>query len=414
MLQTNPYRRIASGLRHAKIIVGKQTAYTAHSTYAAFEAGAADGEIGIFNADTKALITAASTDANLRVFIAQKRGSVIHKTVSYNHTASRRSRTNYSAPVKQVTVVSGQAKASGKLGSMIYTAKAGGADGNDLSVVHVVAGNSTALSVSVTGDVITVNLATSAGGVATSTASQVKTAIEGSTSANALISVAIEGSTSAVQGAGTADLYDGATFTPNPNGGDELFLQVTDLTPQQQPYPTFQYSVVLKPGEGLESGIAKLVAQINSDVAMQNRDRDRIVTATASGTDITLTGVEFYHRFKVQLRGGFGNGNAVATTTVKNSYGSGVGMHVVALEEEGFIFEGWNTSHPNLGIPSDYGKPTPLASPTETYNIFQIEWVATEKALTPHNYWSNPNMAIIAVPSTGTNPTSSLNTIFGL
>lgn len=72
-----------------------------------------------------------------------------------------------------------------------YIAKAIGSAGNLITVAYVVAGNSTALSVSVTGNAITVNLATSAGGAATSTASQVVTAVNASGPASALVTASL-------------------------------------------------------------------------------------------------------------------------------------------------------------------------------------------------------------------------------
>lgn len=68
-----------------------------------------------------------------------------------------------------------------------YVAKAVGTAGNLVTVAYVVAGNNTALSVSVTGNAITVNLATSAGGAPTSTADQVIAAVNASGPASALV-----------------------------------------------------------------------------------------------------------------------------------------------------------------------------------------------------------------------------------
>jgi hypothetical protein len=72
-----------------------------------------------------------------------------------------------------------------------YIAKTLGAPGNLVTVNYVVAGNSTALSVSVTSNAITVNLATSAGGAATSTATQVAAAVNASGPASALVTAAV-------------------------------------------------------------------------------------------------------------------------------------------------------------------------------------------------------------------------------
>ncbi len=72
---------------------------------------------------------------------------------------------------------------------LTYTAKTLGTTGNSVTVRYVVAGNNTALSVSVASSAITVNLATNSSGVATSLASDVKAAIAASTPANALVTV---------------------------------------------------------------------------------------------------------------------------------------------------------------------------------------------------------------------------------
>lgn len=68
-----------------------------------------------------------------------------------------------------------------------FTAKALGTGGNSITVRYVVSGNNTPLSVSVSTNDITVNVATGAGGAATSTASQVLSAVNASAPAFALV-----------------------------------------------------------------------------------------------------------------------------------------------------------------------------------------------------------------------------------
>lgn len=70
-----------------------------------------------------------------------------------------------------------------------YMAKAYGTAGNSVTVAYAVAGNNTPLSVSVAGSAITVNVATNGSAAATSTARDVRRAVEGNRSANALVSV---------------------------------------------------------------------------------------------------------------------------------------------------------------------------------------------------------------------------------
>ena len=74
--------------------------------------------------------------------------------------------------------------------ALTWTAKTTGALGNDIGVVlKDPLANSAALSVSVTNKVITVSLATSAGGAITTTGTQLIAAISGNASANALVTV---------------------------------------------------------------------------------------------------------------------------------------------------------------------------------------------------------------------------------
>jgi hypothetical protein len=73
---------------------------------------------------------------------------------------------------------------------LTYTADARGTNGNNVRVTYVAAGVSTPLSVSVAGNDITVNLATDAGGAATSTAAQVRDAVNADAGASALVTAA--------------------------------------------------------------------------------------------------------------------------------------------------------------------------------------------------------------------------------
>ncbi len=91
---------------------------------------------------------------------------------------------------------------------LVFTAKTAGVAGNAISVHLRNPGTpSAALGVVVTGSAIVVNLATSAGSAVTSTAAQVKAAIEGNAPANALVAVTYPsggtGATVVVAGAAT-------------------------------------------------------------------------------------------------------------------------------------------------------------------------------------------------------------------
>jgi hypothetical protein len=78
---------------------------------------------------------------------------------------------------------------AGANNDLFYMAKVPGTGGNAITVTYVVAGASTALSVSVSVKAITVNLATSAGSASISTADDVAKAVRANAAASALVHV---------------------------------------------------------------------------------------------------------------------------------------------------------------------------------------------------------------------------------
>ena len=79
-------------------------------------------------------------------------------------------------------------------GELTWTAVASGVDGNGITIIlQDPKANSAALSINVTANTIVVNLATDGSGVITTTAGDIKTAIEADSSASALVTVAYSG-----------------------------------------------------------------------------------------------------------------------------------------------------------------------------------------------------------------------------
>lgn len=79
---------------------------------------------------------------------------------------------------------------TGTNNDLVFTAKTGGPAGNSIRVEYIVAGNNTPLTIVVRGYDITVNVATSGAGAATSTSALVKAALEANADATRLVSVA--------------------------------------------------------------------------------------------------------------------------------------------------------------------------------------------------------------------------------
>jgi hypothetical protein len=118
---------------------------------------------------------------------------------------------------------------TGTNNDLTYTARAGGPAGNSVTIAYVVAGLNTALSVTVAGSAITVNVATDGAGAATSTANQVRTAVLASAAAMAVVSnvTLAEAAGTGVVTALAATALTGGSGTPSVTYG--LCAVTTDL-----------------------------------------------------------------------------------------------------------------------------------------------------------------------------------------
>lgn len=115
---------------------------------------------------------------------------------------------------------------TGSNNDLDYTAVNGGTAGNSITIAYAdPSANNAALSVSVVGSAITVNLATGSGGAITSTAAQIKAAIEASTPAGALVTVANK---SANDGSGVVIAM---SATPLAGGAAAPSVAVVETTP---------------------------------------------------------------------------------------------------------------------------------------------------------------------------------------
>ncbi|MBW2672312.1 MAG: hypothetical protein JRD89_02700 [Deltaproteobacteria bacterium] len=107
----------------------------------------------------------------------------------------------------------------GSNNAILWTARCPGSAGNDISVELVDPnGNDQSLAVTVTGNKISVSLATDSGGAITSTAANIIAAIEGDAGANALVTVANAGEsdgTGVVSPVAETALSGGVDVTPN-------------------------------------------------------------------------------------------------------------------------------------------------------------------------------------------------------
>lgn len=402
------------GQKRIQALVGSAVAYSDSATYEAFLTEAVEGEIGFFNAATGVLLTGA-IGSSTKFFAALKRGTRVMKTTPSLGSEVNKSKTAYSAPVKQVTDVSFGTRATLTVGNIVYTARNGGTAGNSVTITVVdSASNNVALSIGVASSAITVNLATDGASAPTSTGAQVLAALQASAAAMALVTVAGTGTMSTVQAAATvANLAGGAAATA-PVVGKEYNIEILDLTTAAQPFPTYMYSVIAVTGDTIATVITKLAAVINDTTSFANKDRDLIVDATTSSDKLTLTAKDYGTFFKVLVREELG----LVSTPVpvfKTKVGSGYYLQVQMLEEAGDIFAGVTTNYPeNHATPDEFGKPPSLVSASNTYNMYMWTKIPQEASRTPHNVWSPGTVYFtVVVPSNGTNPSSTIDTLLG-
>ena len=105
---------------------------------------------------------------------------------------------------------------TGTNNDLTYTAKSKSTSGNSVTITYVVAGANTPLTVSVTGNAITVNVATNGSSAATSTAAQVQAAVAASSPAAALVSAA---NATGNDGTGVVTAMSVQTLTGGRDGG---------------------------------------------------------------------------------------------------------------------------------------------------------------------------------------------------
>ena len=197
---------------------------------------------------------------------------------------------------------------TGSNNDLLFTAKTGGPGGNSINIIYSVAGANTPLSVSVDGFVITVHVATNGGSAATSTASQVLSAIANKVDAGALVDVAYAPSndgSGVVTALSSAPLTGGALSTaqPSPVAGDstnkhyftgndgEVMLEVvsTDGSPrtvtvQYAPGAAGGATAVTGSAETVAAGATRLLGPFRRDLFNQNANGDVYFDPSVSTT----------------------------------------------------------------------------------------------------------------------------------
>lgn len=439
----NNYWKSIIGER-AQVLMSLGVAYTSQATYELFVANSVEGELGVFNNDTHALVSgggAASTTINL--FIAVNRGgfkgvfsnapqvpAVIEKSPIFQIAQASAPfgsmfRQVYDAPVAQVSQMRYLSHASVVMQDVTFVSKAAGAS-SPITIVYVVAGASTAFSVSVTSNAITVNMATSAGSASVTTADQVAAGIAASGPASALVTATVTGTHSAVQLAIGSTALTGGTAASTVTAGSIYGIRILETTPGFQPYPTYDYQYQAIAGDTEDTIGTKLATMITSTTSVQNRDRDIIVSAAYGNGVLTITSLYFGASFNLLLPGlqfpslntdnTLGNIAVVATTTTTHA-GSGSADQARLFMQAGDIAKGVTTNYPEAGTtPADFGQPDDFVTlnTVKNFNIYCFSIVKTEnsKSYLHKSFWTQ-NLFLL-VPTSGTTPEAQVKAIFGL
>jgi hypothetical protein len=212
-----------------------------------------------------------------------------------------------------------------------------------------------------------------------------------------------------------------AVFSGSAVAGKELGVKILETTPGNQPFPTWYYSVVIKTGESLATALGRLVAIVNDNANVINKDTDPIVTAALSSTTITFTaktaGVTFRIAFSSDALELFGAAaEYTGSGTAAASYGNGTFEQVKELEQVSDVLKGVTTQYPLQGAnPEDFGKPSVFAQAGTQYAIFYLAGEKGEYSPTPVEKHIEKHQIILAIPSNGAaNANAEVTAILGL
>jgi len=405
----------------AQVQVAKAVEYTDDTTLKDFAANAVEGEIALINGSTNAVLTSAPA-AGTPIFFALKRDGNVETTTSFPFSTAVVTKVAYIAPVKHVITITNPGVAATLTstgGDVRVTALEAGTAGNSITLTVVDgAGNNIALSVSVTGTAITVNLATDGSSAPTSTAAQVIAAINANADAAALVIADLVGTASDVQAAMSVTSLAGGTAETDAQVADFEKgtygeIVIIETTPGLEPLPRWEYSLEALANETFGDFVRRLVAKINSATSAENVGKTLIVTAAnVTGNDITLTAIDYNSHFTVALRGVFADAGSSFAVTTQFKFGSGTPEQALIAEKYGDYRKGIGHEYPEqaMAVAADFGVPTSFVSTSNTYNIYKVEWSAEDQTRTLGKEFRK-NYIFVYVPSNGTNPDSEIDTI---
>lgn len=408
---------------NAEVVVAAPLAYSTQATYALFLANAAEGEIGIYNQDTSALISAPAatvgTPGTVTPTAATTGGTLATATYYFKAVAVN---------ATGVSIASAEANAAvtGPTGSvgLSYTAVTGATS------YRIYVGTAAGAE---TGYFVTTSITPTYTGQALTNAT-VPTASFGTAPIGANIFIAqkrdglINKTTpfKAASGIVTYTPYAApvkqvttiSTF-PAVAAGKVWSLAVFDMTPEAQPYPAWDWDYYVKSTDTIATALAGLAALINDATNPQNAAYGQLVTATVNGSGDTstlaLTTPDFERPFRVATRQDINYLTAGVTVTLTTPFQAGIGIYdnVAEVEGEGIIFSGVTTNYPSPtnALPSEFGTAALFAVSGKTYNTYLINFYETEFSPLPLERHFQRKYMVLFTPSSGTTPDSAINGI---
>jgi flagellin len=157
--------------------------------------------------------------------------------------------------------------ATGVLGGVTFTAKEEGQAGNDIKIVFSKDSETDKVSISVSGNIITVSLATDEDGNITSTAAEIAEAINNDTSASYLVTASV--------GTEAVSIGSATSVTVTLSGGNDGAVNVTTQTGANEAIQTIQDALDKVSGERSKLG------------ALQNRLEHTINNLSVAAENLT-------------------------------------------------------------------------------------------------------------------------------
>lgn len=424
----NPYYLTTKGF-NAEVVVAAALAYTSQSTVALFVANAAEGEIGIYNVDTGALLSTAGTIIPTPSVAPTLTGSTAGGAVAantyyivYSYTSSTGGESVKSAEASvttsgttssiQVNIPAGPAGAIPKIYIGTTTATQ--------TSYYLAPANATQYTIITTAGTAGTPLSSATGTIPAPAPIGANIAIlqkrDGLLNQTVPFKVSAGSVTKTAYSAPVQDVWTITTF-PTWAAGQTYSINIVDTTGAAQPFPVFNYEYLTVAGDtNLAGSLANVVLLINSTTNPVNYAYGPIVVASTSGSNLVLTAVAG-RSIRVILRSATDYFTSGVTLTHTTQFQVGVGTydHVAEVEGEGIIFSGVTTNYPSPvnATPAELGTASLFALASKTYNTFLIGFYQDEKSPLPlERHWQK-RYIVLFTPSTGTTPDVAVTSILG-